>query len=40
MLLTFIGGMWLGALIVMAFWAGSIIQERGLCKERHDVERT
>ena len=34
MLLTFIGGMWLGALIVMAFWAGAIIQERGISRER------
>lgn len=34
MLLTFIGGMWLGAGIVMAFWAGAIIQERGISKVR------
>ena len=37
-MLTFIGGMWLGAGIVLAFWAWSIVQEREL-KERHDVER-
>jgi hypothetical protein len=36
MLLTFISGMWLGAGIVMAFWAGAIWNERSMAKERRD----
>ena len=34
MLLTFISGMWLGAGIVMAFWVGAIVQERGISRGR------
>jgi hypothetical protein len=33
-MLTFICGMWTGAGIVLAFWAGAIVQERGISRGR------